>query len=39
MRHKGKESVELHQELEVDIVALGSFAMAVSHMMAIEVDT
>jgi hypothetical protein len=34
-----KEPVELHQELEVDIVALGSLAMAVPHMMAIEVDT
>jgi hypothetical protein len=38
-RLTGKESVEFHQKLEVDIVALRSLAMAVSHMMAIEVDT
>lgn len=35
----GKEAVELHQELEVDIVALGSRAMAVLDVMAIEIDT
>jgi hypothetical protein len=35
----GQKSVELHQELEVDIVALGSFSVTAPNMMAIEVDT
>lgn len=35
----GKEAVELHQELEIDIVALGSLPMGVSDVMAIEIDT
>lgn len=35
----GKEAVELHQELEVDIVALGRRAMVVLDVMAIEIDT
>jgi hypothetical protein len=35
----GKEAVKLHQELEVDIVALGSRAMVVLDVMAIEIDT
>lgn len=39
MVHTGKEAVELHQELEVDIVALGSLAMGVPDVMAIEIDT
>jgi len=37
--HTGKEAVELHQELEIDIVALGSRTMAVLDVMAIEIDT
>lgn len=35
----GKESVELHQELEVDIVTLGRLAMAAPNVVTIEVDT
>ena len=35
----GKEAVELDEELEVDIVALGSFAVRATHMMLVEVDT
>lgn len=34
-----KEAIELHQELEVDIVALGSLPMGVSDVMAIKIDT
>lgn len=35
----GKEAVQLHQELQVDIVALGRLAMVALDVMAIEVDT
>lgn len=35
----GKEAVELHQELEVDIVALWRLAVGVSDVMAVEIDT
>jgi len=35
----GKEAVQLHQELEVDIVALGRLSVARLDVMAIEVDT
>lgn len=35
----GKEAVELHQEVEVDIVALGSLAVGVAHMVTVQVDT
>lgn len=35
----GQEAVELHQELEVDIVALGSLAVGVPHVVVLKVDT
>lgn len=35
----GKEAVELHQELEIDIVALGRLAMAAPNVVTIKVDT
>ena len=35
----GKKSVQLHQELEVDIVTLGRLAMGVADVMAIKIDT
>ena len=34
-----KEAVELHQKLEVDIVALGSFSVAAPNVVAVKVDT
>ena len=34
-----KEPVELHQELEVDIVALGSHAVRAAHMVLVQIDT
>jgi hypothetical protein len=38
-RLTGEEAVKLHQELEVDIVALGRLSVARLYVMAIEVDT
>ena len=35
----GKEAVELYQQLEVDIVALGSLSVAAPNVMAIEINT
>lgn len=35
----GKEAVELDKHLEVDVVALGSLAVRVPHMVAVEIDT
>lgn len=34
-----QEAVKLHQELEVDIVALGSTAVSALHVVAVEIDT
>lgn len=34
-----KESVQLHQELKVDVFALGRLAVCAAHMMTIQVDT
>lgn len=34
-----QEAVQLHQELEVDIVAFGSLAMAAPNVVTIEIDT
>ena len=34
-----QEAVELHQELEVRIVALGRLAVGVAHVVAVEIDT
>lgn len=38
-RHTGEESVELHQDLQVDVLALGRLAMGAAHMVAVQVDT
>lgn len=35
----GKEAVQLHQELDVDIVALGSLAVGVPHVVLVQIDT
>lgn len=37
--HTGKEAVELHQNLQVDILAFRRFAMGAAHMVAVQVDT
>jgi phosphoribosylformimino-5-aminoimidazole carboxamide ribonucleotide (ProFAR) isomerase len=37
--HTGKEAVKLHQNLQIDVVALGSLAVATPHMVAVQVDT
>ena len=37
--HTGQEAVELHQELEVDIVALGGSAVSALDVVAVEIDT
>lgn len=34
-----KETVELDEEFEVDVVALGGFAMGAAHMVSVEIDT
>lgn len=34
-----QEAVELHQELEVDIVALGGLAVGGLNVVAVEIDT
>jgi len=34
-----QEAVKLHQELEVDIVTLGSTPVSVLHVVAVEIDT
>jgi hypothetical protein len=34
-----EESVQFHQELEIDVLALGRLAMGVAHMVALQVDT
>jgi len=35
----GEEAVELHQHLQVDVVALGRLAMGAAHMVTVQVDT
>jgi len=35
----GQEAVQLDQELQVDVVALGRCAVRVTHMVAVEIDT
>ena len=37
--HTSEEAVQLHQHLQVDILALGSLAVAVAHMVTVQVDT
>jgi hypothetical protein len=34
-----QEAVQLHEEFEVDIVALGSLAVVVPHVVTVEIDT
>lgn len=35
----GQEAVELHQELKVNIVALGRLAVSAAHVVAVEINT
>lgn len=35
----GQEAVELHEKLEVDIVALGRFAVRAPNVMGVKIDT
>jgi len=37
--HTSQEAVKLHQNLQVDVVTLGSLAVAAPHMVAVQVDT
>lgn len=37
--HTGQEAVELHQELQVDIVALGGLAVRPLDVVAVQIDT
>ncbi len=37
--HTGKEAVELHQNLQVNVLAFRRFAMGAAHMVAVQVDT
>lgn len=37
--HTSQEAVQLHQNLEVYVVALGSLAVGAPHMVAVQVDT
>lgn len=34
-----KETVELDEEFEIDIVAFRGFSMGTAHMMSVEIDT
>jgi len=38
-RRTSQEAVELDEQLEVDIVALGRFAVRTTHVVLVEVDT
>lgn len=38
-KHTGKEAIQLHQNLQIDVLALGRRAVGVPHMMAVQVDT
>jgi len=35
----GQETVELYEQLQVDIVALGGLSVGASHMVSVEIDT
>lgn len=37
--HTAEEAIELHQNLQIDILAFRRLAMAATHMVAIQVDT
>lgn len=39
VRATGEEAIELHQNLQIDILAFRRLAMAATHMVAIQVDT
>lgn len=39
MVRTGQEAVKLHQELKVDIVALGGSAVSAPDVVAVEIDT
>ena len=39
LRLTGQEAVELHEKLEIDIVALGRFAMGAPNVMDVQIDT
>lgn len=38
-RLTSQEAVQLNQELQVDIVALGGLAVGAAHVVAVEIDT
>ena len=38
-RHTGQEAVELHQELKVDVLALGRLSVCAAHMVTVQIDT
>lgn len=38
-RHTGQEAVELHQELKVNVLALGRLAVCAAHMVTVQIDT
>lgn len=35
----GQEAVELHQELKVDVLALGRLSVCAAHMVTVQIDT
>lgn len=37
--HTGKEAVQLHQDLKIDVFALRRLAVAAAHMVTVQVDT
>lgn len=38
-KHTGQEAVELHQELKVDVLALGRLSVCAAHMVTVQIDT
>lgn len=38
-KHTGQEAIELHQELKVDVLALGRLAVCAAHMVTVQIDT
>lgn len=37
--HTSQEAVQLHQNLQVHVLALGRLAVAAAHMVTVKVDT
>jgi len=37
--HTGKEAIQLHEKLEIDIVTLGRLAVSAPNVMSVEIDT